>query len=193
MNPCVTSALCGIRLAGRGAATKRHLFRPKFPSRRARKWPNGSSTGSLRHVVCGLFSKLSPLVFWCYVRCRCFYSYNSVNDDHCRQHWTEQSGLVASRIDRLVRANRAIAVQAVAERRPIFYCLAGPKSHMSDIRKFASGINYKLPDFQFYCGFWSWSGRLLMFYEDFVLDAPIPLSFWAILTVQAPSAFLTRA
>jgi hypothetical protein len=98
-------------------------------------------------------------------------------DDQCHQHWTEQSGLVASRINRLVRTNNAISVRAVAEKRPIFYCLAGPKSDMSDIRKFASGINYRLPDFQFYCGFWSWSGRLLMFYEDFVLDAPIPLSF----------------
>ena len=101
----------------------------------------------------------------------------SVYDDQCSQHWIEQSGLVASRINRLVRSNRATSVQAVVERTPNFYCLAGPKSDMFDIKKFASGINYRLPDFQFYRGFWNWSGRLLMFYEDFVLDAPIPLSF----------------
>src|SRR5262245_63695116 len=74
----------------------------------------------------------------------------SVYDDQCRQHWTEQSGLVASRINTLVRANRAISVQALAERRPIFYCLAGPKSDMFDIKKFAKAINYRLPEFQFY-------------------------------------------
>ena len=107
-------------LRARGMSDHAAIFvDQRFPSRRARKWPNGSSTGSLRHVVCGLFLVLCALpVLLIY----------SVNDDHCRQHWTEQSGLVASRIDRLVRANRAIAMQAVAERRPIFYCLAGPKS-----------------------------------------------------------------
>ena len=67
--------------------------------------------------------------------------------------------------------------------------LSRTKVSMSDIRKFASGINYKLPDFQFYCGFCSWSGRLLMFYEDFVWMYPYRYHFWAILTVQAPLLF----
>src|SRR5215510_1967621 len=128
-------------------------------------------------LVCGLYSKFSPAGILVLCAVPVLLLIYSVYDDQCSQHWTEQSGLVASRINKLVGENRAISVQAVAERRPIFYCLAGPKSQMSDIEKFASSINYRLPDFQFFCGFWSWSGRLLMFYEDFVLDAPIPLSF----------------
>jgi hypothetical protein len=97
--------------------------------------------------------------------------------DQCQQHSTEQSRSVASKINKLVSAKKAFSVQAVTERRPTFYCLVGPKSDMSDIRKFASSINYELPAFEFYCGFWSWSGRLLLFYEGSVLDVPIPLSF----------------
>ena len=63
------------------------------------------------------------------------------------------------------------------EQEPSFYCLVGPKADMSDIRRFAAQIGYKLPSFEFYCGFWSWNGRLLLFYDDSVLDAPISLSF----------------
>jgi hypothetical protein len=94
--------------------------------------------------------------------------------DQCQQHSTKQSRTVAHKINNLVSAKKAFSVQAVTERRPTFYCVVGPKSDMSDIQRFARTINYEIPAFQFYLGFWNSSGRLLLFYEGFVLDVPIP-------------------
>jgi hypothetical protein len=95
----------------------------------------------------------------------------------CPQHSSAESRTVAEKISRLVRAEGTFTVQEVTAKTPTFYCFAGPKSDMSDITTFARTINYILPSFEFYCGFWSWNGRLLLFYEDSVVDVPVSLSF----------------
>jgi hypothetical protein len=97
--------------------------------------------------------------------------------DRCPQHASAESRLIADKIDRRVRAEGTFTVQDVTAKTPVFYCFAGPKSDMSDINAFASTRNYRLPSFEFYCGFWSWNGRLLLFYEDSVVDVPVSLSF----------------
>ena len=96
--------------------------------------------------------------------------------EQCPQHSSAKSREVAEKISRLFRAEGTFTVQEATATTPIFYCFAGPKSDMSDITAFASTINYILPSFEFYCGFWSWKGRLLLFYEDVVGDVPVSMS-----------------
>lgn len=97
--------------------------------------------------------------------------------DQCPQHSSAESRSIANKIDERVRLDGTFAVQEVTAKAPVFYCFAGPKSSMSDIDAFARSINYRLPSFEFYCGFWSWYGRLLLFYEGSVVDVPVSLSF----------------
>ena len=99
----------------------------------------------------------------------------SVYIDQCPQ--SVESRLIAIKIDERIRLGGAFSVQDVTAKTPVFYCFAGPKSDRSDIDAFAKSINYRLPSFEFYCGFWSWHARLLLFYEGSVVDVPVSLSF----------------
>lgn len=94
--------------------------------------------------------------------------------DRCAQHSTELSISISTAVKRQLREKGYFAVQDLSVAKPVFYCLVGPKAMSLDIREFAKRSNFRLPAFQFFCGFWTADARLLLIYDVEVVDVAIP-------------------
>jgi hypothetical protein len=95
--------------------------------------------------------------------------------DRCHQHSSAESRSITSKVQKLIRANGASSVREATNRKPIFYCLTGNRADFDPVEAFASQINYRLPEHNFFCGALTYKARLLLFFENSVLDAKVPL------------------
>lgn len=98
--------------------------------------------------------------------------------DRCPQHATAQSRSLSARVAQAQHKSGAFRIADVVERAPRFACLAGPKAHFFELKEFARARNYSLPKHEFNCGFWSARARLMLFYDDAVVEAPVEWRTW---------------
>ena len=94
--------------------------------------------------------------------------------DRCPQHSTAQSRSITQVVAESLRSKGYFTIREISDRKPLFYCLAGTKADFSELRAMAKKIGYQVPEHEFFCGFWSWRARLLLIYENHILDAQIP-------------------
>lgn len=96
--------------------------------------------------------------------------------DRCDQQSGGESQRISKKVRALLAKKGAFSVQEVINNPPLFYCLAAHRADFAGLATFAQNKNYTLPAHKYNCGFWSYEGRLLLFFQESVLEAQVPLN-----------------
>ncbi len=96
--------------------------------------------------------------------------------DTCRSHKTSESKKVAAYIAGRLSDAGFFRIEDAISTAPLYYCLAGPKSDLSErrelIKRFSSTVKLQPEK----CGFWGADARLIIFFKNHLLDVPIPFN-----------------
>lgn len=95
--------------------------------------------------------------------------------DRCTRQSDPEAAKIEKNVRSTVRKQGYVTISDISERQPKFFCILGHKSILSDVRRFAASIQYRMPTIE-YCGAFSFYGRMLLFFDDGVLDVRIPAS-----------------